>query len=507
MIPDLDPPRGIVLGWKPLFAAQRAMIANDAGIDIGVAGVGAGKSQSAGAKMLMWPLRHPRRKNGTPTEGVIIGKDYRMIRANQFEEVLAKARDMWTWDEQARALVPFPYEAVITKVVGGDEPRIEFSNGTKLHGFSSTTLDRMRSFQFDYTWIDESEFQPREAITMGLNRMRGADPIRMVITSSPAGASEGWLWAIISGKFPEWDELRRSTPIRVHRFTSADNPTLSPATLATIRAAMNAQRPGLATQELDGKFLGTEEAPLQGAFDWSRAFAGRLQLSREESKPVVLGVDLGAKHDWTVLVVMSAAGVVLELERFKESTVAIAEESFFPYVESRIISMLAKHGIPLVVMDTAWTGASLAQFLGQKLGDRAQVLGFKTDQQGKRDQLIEELGSAMSSGRVRIPTQWTGADGAEHQVDNHELFRLECVKLLVEHVGLKRHFKHPQGGHDDIIVATALAFHGLVTSAPGAQLADLSKLLERPSDGPAAPGPSWGSTFGGSSSSGGGYNF
>jgi hypothetical protein len=460
--------RQLIHEWR-LFPEQVPVLANDRGVDVIIAGVGGGKTAIAALKLLFWGLRHARRRGGGPTEGLVLGENYKQVREVLLEEVLKHCRRLGRLDEKG-AFVPIPEGAIVKRALGGNNPLIELVTGVTFRGFSSTDLDRLRSFAFDFAWLDEAEYQTEESLMMAINRQRAAECVRAIVTSSPAAADVGWLYNAISGKVPQWEPIRQASAFRVHRWGSASNPHLTAEALAQVRAGIEATRPGFAAQELDGLFLGTDEAPAAGPFDWSKGFTGKLELRGDEARAAVLGVDLGQKRDFTALVVLSARGVVLEIEHFKESTLAIAPSDFFPFVEDRCVELVKKHHIPLVKIDTAWTGASQAQFLERRflrsslVGPRVE--GFRTDSQTRKDEALEALGVALSRAAVRVPTSWAGPDGVEHPVEHVRELRLELAKLQVEQRGLKRHFKHPDGGHDDLTVALALAWQGLSVKRP-----------------------------------------
>jgi hypothetical protein len=360
---------------------------------------------------------------------------------------------------RSEILVPVPFDMIVRDVTAGEEPRLEFANRVAFHGFSAVDPNRLRGPGFDFVWLDEAEDQKDEAFSTALGRQRSAECIRAVVTSSPR--TDGWLYSVISGEDPKWNAVRETTAVRVSRWTSDDNTHNQPAVLTTIRAVTDATQQGLSKQELDGRFVGTSEAPGPGPFNWARAFCGPITLTHHESRAAVLGVDLAQKHDFTWLTVLSETGVVLAMERFNESTVAIDAAGFFPYVHQKICDLVNVWGNPLVKVDPAWTGASVSQFLARDLNGRARVEGFKTDQQGARDAAIEGLGVAVDRGSIRIPTLWTGHDGRPHPVEHVEQLRLEFTKLLTVTEGFKRHFRHPSGGHDDGVISLALAWDGI----------------------------------------------
>lgn len=502
-----------ILSTHRCFPEQSAVLANDLGIDVVIAGVGGGKSWIAALKMLFWALRHPRQRNGRPTEWLVMGRDYALCREVQLAEILNHCRNLATWgpsceleirDAQGpasvgasvyspdgepstltdptgyhrpaalveewlegaryrvRPLLPVDETAIVRRAVGGQRPEIELMSGSLFRGFSSTDVDRIRGFGFNGAWMDEAEYQYESGFEMALNRQRAAIGRRLIVTSSPAAAGQGWLWQVISGKFPRWDPVRVANEVRVHRWASDDNPTLTTEQLAGIRASMEAISPGKSAAELDGLFLGTEEAPGHGPIDYTRAFVGRVKPTTDDLKAECIGVDIGEVEDFTWIVVLSQTGLVLDLQRFNVSVPGVPRQGFYPYLENRIEQTAAKWNAKKLVIDAAKAGIGVIQHIEQKLKNSRKVESYNTDAPNRKSAAIEALGTAVARGDVRVPTAIINADGSERVVEWTEYLRREFSELLVTEAGPgRRRFTHPQGGHDDGIVALALAWQGI----------------------------------------------
>ena len=448
--------------WTPNEKQARAL-ASDSGIDLIVGGLGSGKSDVGALKLIRWALKYPRRKDGSPTKWLILGPDFSLLREEQMQKVL----------EQAARFSNLPYSGVVRRVCYGQDPRIYLCHDQVLLCRSGTEPRRMRGHQFQGMWMDEAEFQHETAFTMALTRMRSAEAIRAVVTTSPQAARNSWVWPLISGTNDGYNKLREKTAVRVHRWRSKDNPANEPGVLDAIGAALEAGAPGTSAQELDGLFLGTHEAPERSAFDFQRAFVGRLTLRPPEDRAAVLGVDLGKQHDFTWLTVLSASGVVLFMQRFNASTANAPRNAFYPWVERRIIELVESWRIPVVKIDTAMQGASFAETLRRALGSKARIDGYGTDAPKRKAQAIEALGVALSRLAIRVPEAWTGPDGVEHRVEHVLQLKRELAELLVSERDGYRTFNHPLGGHDDGIVSLALAAQGFSRSAGGGSLEHL----------------------------------
>jgi hypothetical protein len=471
---------GVATLWTP-NELQAAALASDVGIDLIVGGLGSGKSDVGALKLLMWALRNPRRKDGSPTKWLILGPDFAFLKDEQMQKIL----------DQASRLDGAPYETVVKRVVLGQNPKIVLCHDQELLCRSGTEPKRMRGHQFSGMWMDEAEFQHEAAFSMAITRMRSAEAIRAVVTTSPQTVRNSWVWPLVSGTNDGYNAVRETVEVRVHRWRSRDNKANEPEVLEAIGAVLEATTPGASAQELDGLFLGTHEAPDRGVFDFQKAFVPRLNLTESEMRAAVLGVDLGKQHDFTWLTVMSRTGVVLFMDRFNASTIDTERKTFYTAVQDRIVALVAEFAIPLVKIDTAMQGASFTDMLRTKLGSRARVDGYGTDAPKRKAQAIEALGMALSRVTIKIPEVWVAPGGLETKVGHVAQLKRELVELQVEERDGYRVFDHPQGGHDDGIVSLALAYSGVATR--GYEV-DLSPWLKKGKF--QVPGSKWATPFG-----------
>jgi hypothetical protein len=401
--------------------------------------------------------------------GAVVGRDFKLVRRVQLAKIMAHARRL---DAPLAAVVRDGEDGL----KGGQEPRIEFANGVVAMGWSGADVDRLTGHELDWAWVDEADLQDERVFTMCLERQGAARTVRLIVTSSPRAS--GWLRAIVLRQDSRWDPLWARGLVRVHRWATEDNPALSPDTVAVVRAALEAQQQGLSRQELEGKFLGTDEAPTIGSLTFGRAFVGRLALTSEEARPAALGVDVGETFDFTWLTVLSAKGVVLAQHRFNANTPGVVREQLFPVVIERVVEHATRWRVPRVVVDTSKAGAPVAQFVKarlRELGSSVHVEGYATGATGAKAKALEALGVAMSRGEVRVPSAWSLPGQPEVAVSEVEQLRKELLELVVDDREGRRSFHAPKGGHDDGVVALALAWQALARPT-GQVLASLSAL-------------------------------
>ncbi len=445
-------------------AGQAAALGEDAGVDVLVTGIGGGKSHVAGFKVVRWAIDHPRRRDGTATEWLVLGEDVRNV---YHAQLLAKVVPILEALEKRWGV------KLIKKKVGKPEPHIELTTGVKIWGFSGNDPDSLRNFEFDGMWMDEAAVQAEEAFAVGLSRQRSADKLRAIVTSSP---KPGWLWRIVKAVTqPEatdepvgYAKLLEASRVTVHRWSSRENPYNKSEVLDGIDGALEAVGAEFAQQETGGLFVGVETD--REIFPGYHEQLGSLDvdLTAAQCSPLTMGVDLGQNVDYTWLTVMGRTGVVLHMERFNGSTPGWTRKRFYVQVKERVVELAREWGITDIRLDTAMHGKSFGQELDDYRPARAiglKVNGERTNAPLRRDQMIEALSQACAHRRFRVPETWVGPDGRTHRVKHVAQLRKEIEEIEAPTVNGKRRWKHPPGGHDDGIVSCALALIG-VDEAP-----------------------------------------
>lgn len=455
---EILPVRARVTLLRGPYDYQHPLLSFDKGVGLAVGGLGSGKSEPASLALLRWALRHPRRADGRPTAWYAIGPEFRLIRQEQFGKIL----------EHARHLRELGYPRVVRRVVKGTDPMIELVHGQVILGGSADNPERFRGFEIDGFWGDEVQRWGEKVFRLAYSRLRSAEAPRVVLSASPEDVPS-WVWKIVSGK--GYNRLRSElikagAGLWIHRWISSQNRSNREGTLATIRAVMDESSPTTAAQELEGRFPGTEELPLMGAFDYTCAFSPKIQLSNEDLRPGSLGVDVGETKDFTWITILGATGVVLYMERFNVSTPGVKRETFYPDLERRVEDLARKWGVPIVVIDKAKAGVGVASHVEQRAQGAFVVEAYATDAVGRKAEAVEIYALALSRGDVRIAPELVLPDARTKKVDWVDYLKKELAELTIEDVGFgKRRWNHPVGGHDDGIVSGALAYYGLTKGA------------------------------------------
>ena len=129
-------------------------------------------------------------------------------------------------------------------------------------------------------------------------------------------------------------------------------------------------------------------------------------------------------------------------------------------------------------------GASFASSL--RVDPRARSLGlvvegYRTDNPARKAEAINALDVAFSRGALRVPSRWTDDRGAEHEVAHAGMLAKELRELVIDYLPSgKVRYDHPQGGHDDGVVALALAWQA-VSERPRSPIPrNLSRWMQQP---------------------------
>ena len=170
------------------------------------------------------------------------------------------------------------------------------------------------------------------------------------------------------------------------------------------------------------------------------------------SQAAMIGVDWGRTNDYTVFVVLSLAGEVIEIERFRGIEYTLQR--------ARLKALWERHG------SRAWIMAEVNSMGGpvveQLQRDGLPVAGFQTTNSSK-SAIIESLCLAFERGTVKIP---------DDPVLIGELQAFEATPLAS---GMMR-YSAPVGQHDDCVMALAFAWAGLV--APRASIETVNPMGE-----------------------------
>ena len=449
-----DGPGLVETSWTP-HDPQARVLACEEGIVAAIGGFGSGKSEASALLLLQWALRHPRRADGTPTQWFVVGPEFTQIRREQFKKILNHAKRL-----------SLAYGSIVRRVVYGMDPRIVLRDGQVLIGRSGDQYERMEGPEVDGAWIDECQRQPEKAFSIAVARHRSATAIRVVLSASPED-SPAWIWRFTSGDDKAYNAVREEIECRIERWNSAANKSNSGKVLKGVSAMLEATSPGLAAQKMGGRFPGTREAPSLSPLQFARGFVGRLELSLEEARPAVLGLDVGETKDFCWITILSSRGVLLAQKRFNSGDPGYSLKGYSLQVEEEVRAWAVRWGVRLVVVDGSFRGKPIAEHVEGPLKGRAVVEIVQTGAGRCKPELIEAVDAALGHGDVRVPSSWKAPGGEWVDVAEVDRLRKEWEDLAVKELSKgRRDFDHVDGGHDDGVVSLALAWRGLSKGAP-----------------------------------------
>jgi phage FluMu gp28-like protein len=207
--------------------------------------------------------------------------------------------------------------------------------------------------------------------------------------------------------------------------TSA-NPLINPAEIAAAKEDLS----DLAfAQEYEAQFVSWAGAVF-------RKILNAISLAPATGKAAVIGADWGRTNDYTVFAVVSDAGELMELDRFRGIEYALQR--------ARLQALYERHGRPTIIAEANAMGGPVIEQLAR---DGLKVRPFVTTNASKSE-AIEALALAFERGEIRIPN------------DPALIGELQAFEAKPLPSGLMR-YDAPSGGHDDTVMALAIAWQGI----------------------------------------------
>ena len=299
--------------------------------------------------------------------------------------------------------------------------RLIFANGSEVEFKSAHEPDHLRGVGLDYLVVDEAADVDENAyfscLRPALSDRRG----KAVFISTPKGRN--WFYRMyLKGQDPA------ETDYKSWRFPTWANPYIDRAEEAAAREVpVHVYR-----QEYEAAFLEDEDTVFRNV----RERAGAVLRPPHVSERYVFGLDLGRAHDFTVLV---------GLERRKREMVLFRRFREIGYSAQKewIVDKVRHYGGRLV-MDSTGVGEPIYDDFRR---EGLEVSPYRFTEESKR-RLIENLIVEMEGGRVKI------AD------DPVLIGELEAFRYVMNRSG-RLSYEGPSAGHDDCVIALALAVWGL----------------------------------------------
>lgn len=390
--------------WQ-LHGLQREILLGPERFKVLPAGRRYGKSH-VGA---MWALRLAHTARLERREGVawVVYPTYRI------------ARTAW------RKMIRLAPRGWITATVGTEEhPDTMALGGVKIEFRSAMNPESLVAEGLIGAWLDEcgtiAERAWAESIRPTLVDLKAP----ALFTGTPKGRT--WFYKMAMQGLEGGGETRSFMLSPRQGLPSALNPYLDPAELDKLAEHMTERT---FRQEILAEFLASSGS----AFRYASALRGQRCT---EHRTISLGVDLARQFDWTVLWGFCEHGHWTHFERFNAID--------WPVQKERIVQAWLRLGRPWVTLDSTGVGDPVAQDL-MRMGVRLEAFEFT----GKsKPQLMEALILAFDQRLLTIPD------------DDAVVAEFEAIEPEQTPYGYTK-YAAPEGLHDDIVMACALAWRGL----------------------------------------------
>jgi hypothetical protein len=327
-----------------------------------------------------------------------------------------------TWRDLKQALAT---TATISEVAR----RIDLPTGGSIAIRSTHHPDSLRGAGLDYAVLDEAAFMeptvwPAVVRPMLLERNGGA-----LFLSTPFGRN--WFWETyklgLDPEEPDWASFQ---------FTSADNPLVPASELDTIRRTTPDR---VFREEYLAQFIADAGQVFRGL---DSAFSPPPETGPNPAHRYVAGVDWGKEQDYTAIAILNATtGQMVALDRFQGVGWSLQR--------GRLAALCAVWRPAVIWAEANSIGSPNIEALQ---ADGLTVRPFMTTRRSKPG-LIEGLALALERGELAL---------LDDPILQHELVSYTLERLP----GGGYRYSAPPGGHDDTVIATALAWYGVRYGGP-----------------------------------------
>ncbi len=347
-------------------------------------------------------------------------------------EAARRGERVW-WVAPTYGLAFHPWRALKSILTGGwaakleSERFIELPDGGTLTVKSADDPDALRGVGLDFVVVDEAAFMSEEAWTAALRPALSDRQGRALIISTPRGRN--WFWRVFTlggdPLRPDWASWR---------YPTGANPRIAPEEIDEARRLLPER---IFRQEYEAEFLADGGEVFHSV---RRAVCADLPAGPLPGHRYVMGVDFGRYRDFTALAVVDAtAGALVALDRFSGPGWTVQRE--------RIAGLARRWRVEGILAEANAMGEPNIEALRR---DGLPVAPFVTTALSKPP-LIEGLVKALEELELRLPD------------DPVLLAELEGYTYSTTRGG-HTIYGAPPGGHDDTVIALALAWK--LASAP-----------------------------------------
>jgi hypothetical protein len=318
-----------------------------------------------------------------------------------------------------RGLLDFLPPEVIRKK-NETEKYVVLLNGSEIWVKSADAPDSLVSTSLDFAVCDEAGQWKELAWFQGISPMFAArKDAKAMLIGTPRG--KNWfhrLW--LQGRGPD-----RDPDYEAFHWKSEDSPYVS-------RAFLEEQRRNIPLETYLQEY---EADPLDNALAAFRNFRSAIRMSQAPTDGLMaVGVDLARKLDFSAMIGMNSSRQVTSVERFQDEW---SEQK--RRIVAKAFGLNAR-----VVMDATGMGDVMVEEI-RNAG--VQIEGFIISNSSKAN-LIQNLQVAFQQGTISIPNDPVLID------------ELESYELEYDEETRKYKYAAPDGKHDDLVIALALALWG-----------------------------------------------
>lgn len=304
------------------------------------------------------------------------------------------------------------------------ERRIDLAGGGSIAIRSAHTPDTLRGAGLDFAVLDEAAFMdpmvwPQIVRPMLLERRGHA-----LFLSTPYG--HNWFWELFKvGMIPDNEDWAS------FQFNSFQNPLVDRSEIEAIRASTPDR---VFQEEYMAQFIADAGQVFRGI---QEATAAPLHSSPQPGRTYIAGVDWGRDFDYTCIAIIDAgSGALVALDRFNKVGWALQR--------GRLKSLCDVWKPKAIWAEENSIGTVNIEALQ---AEGLPVRPFQTTVRSKAP-LIEGLALAIERREITLLPD----DILLHELAGYAMERLP---------GGGYRYGAPPGGHDDTVIATALAWHGV----------------------------------------------
>ena len=313
--------------------------------------------------------------------------------------------------------------------IAESERTIYFPGGGYIATRSTHDRHNLRGTGLDFVVLDEAAFMHPHIWVQIIRPMLVTTLGGALFLSSPFGRNHFWeLHNLgLDPLEPDWEAFH---------FTSFDNPLISRDELAAIQRTTPAR---IWEEEYLAEFKDDSGQVFRNVRECAIAPVGAVPIAGHK---YIFGVDWGRSNDFTCIAVIDATTYqMVALVRFSEIGWKVQRNRLVSLYETwQPIVIYAEHN--------SFGDPNIEELQGEGL----PVRPFNTTAQSKRP-LIEGLALALEREQLQLLPD----DVLTNELLAYQLTRLPSAMWRYE---------APPGGHDDTVIATALAWHG-IANAPG----------------------------------------